>query len=186
MSEREESTPSKQEKTNKVRCIQVIHINKDSSITELINSINNFDQKLNSLASTEYMDKCLHKLVTEDIAKKMIDGLRDDISKQIKTEIDKVQMRKVKTKLAEQATETLELKNTHSDMQVKMEKLTNDNETLLIRNKDLQEQIRQKSDYLKRHDIELNDIEQYTRHNSIRLYGVNDLDRNELHRNPWI
>ena len=127
------------------------------------------------------MDRCLQKLVTEDIAKKMMDGLRDDISKQIKTEIDKVheQLKKIKTKLAEQATETLELRNTQSDMQVKMEKLTHDNKTLLTRNKELQEQIRQKSDYLKRHDIELNDIEQYTHRNSIRLYGVNDLDRND-------
>ena len=70
-------------------------------------------------------------------------------------------MRKVKAKLAEQATENLELKNTQSDRQVKMEKLTNDNKTLLTRNKELQEQIIQNGEYLKRHDIELNDIEQY-------------------------
>ena len=88
-------------------------------------------------------------------------------------------MRKVKAKLAEQATENLELKNTQSDRQVKMEKLTNDNETLLTRNKELQEQIIQNGEYLKRHDIELNDKEQYTCRNSIRLYGVNNIDRNK-------
>ena len=88
-------------------------------------------------------------------------------------------MRKVKAKLAEQATENLELKNTQSDRQVKMEKLTNDNKTLLTRNKELQEQIIQNGEYLKRHDIELNDIEQYTCRNSIRLYGVNNIDRNK-------
>ena len=88
-------------------------------------------------------------------------------------------MRKVKAKLAEQATENLELKNTQSDRQVKMEKLTNDNKTLLTRNKELQEQIIQNDEYLKRHDIELNDIEQYTCRNSIRLYGVNNIDRNK-------
>ena len=87
-------------------------------------------------------------------------------------------MRKVEAKLAVQATENLELKNTQSDRQVKMEKLTNDNETLLTRNKELQEQIIQNGEYLKRHDIELNDIEQYTCRNSIRLYGVNNIDRN--------
>ena len=59
-----------------------------------------------------------------------------------------------------------------------MEKLANDNETLLTRNKELQEQIIQNGEYLKRHDIELNDIEQYTCRNSIRLYGVNNIDRN--------
>ena len=54
----------------------------------------------------------------------MMGLLWDDISKQIKTEIDKVheQMKKVKTKLAEQVTETLELNNTQSDMQVKINK----------------------------------------------------------------
>lgn len=68
----------------------VTQITKDSSMAELISSMNIFHQKLNSLASKEYIDKCLQKIVTEDLVKKLIEDLKSDISKQIKSELDKV------------------------------------------------------------------------------------------------
>lgn len=111
----------------------------------------------------------------------MLDELRDEITKQIKSETDKVyeQIRKVKSKLSQQDAENVELKNVLSDTNVRVEKLEKENERLLKRNKELKDQIEQKNIHLKKHDSELNDIEQYTRRNSIRIYGINDSDRNE-------
>lgn len=163
----------------------VTQLTKESNITDLITTMNSFDQKLTSLASSlasrEYIENVLQKLVTQDVVKKMLKEVKDDISKHIKGEIGNVQkeLKTLQKKVEEQSAEITELNNNQSDMQTKIEKLTQDNGTLINRNKELKELVDQKEAHLKKHEKYLNDLEQYTRLNSVRIYGVNDTDKAE-------
>ena len=119
--------------------------------------------------------------MTQDVMKKIIKEVKDDISKHIKSEVDKVQqhIKTLQTKVEEQSAEILELKNNQSDMQIKIDELTDENATLTTYNLELKELVNQKDASLKKHDNSLNELEQYTRRNSVRIYGVSDQDKNE-------
>lgn len=107
----EEATSQKIEKQTKLDNL-VTQINKESSMTELINTMNSFDQKLNDLASKEYIEKSMKTLVTEDFVKTMVAELREEIARQLKADLDVVreEVGKRKSSLKEQIQETLWLK----------------------------------------------------------------------------
>lgn len=167
-------------------------LNKDSTMNDLISTMNSFDQKLSavasSLASREYIDKTLQKLVSQDLLKKAVREVKEDIVKQITSEIAKVNehvekvMSNIEARLDKQVAEILQLKNDQSDMQETINKLIEDNVTLTNRNKELKELVDQKQQNINRHSRELNDLQQYTRRNSIRIYGIEDTIRSEQSR----
>lgn len=163
----------------------ITHINKSSSISDLIASMNMFNSKLDKMVSTDYIDKALKKLVTEDFVKSKLNELRDeltaDIKHQIKSEVDKVndKLGSINLSLEQQATEIEGLKSAKSDMLTSLEKLRLENKTLKKENSDLKESLQQREIKLKAHEHDINDLEQYTRMNSVRIYGVDDRDRYE-------
>ena len=83
------------------------------------------------------------------------------------------QMRKVKAKLADQGTQILELKST-SDLQTVLTQTKGDDEALHRKNRELREIVDQKKATLTKQSKNINDIEQYTRRSSIRMYWLQD------------
>ena len=101
--------------------------------------------------------------------------MKQELAKQFKKEYDSVfeQMRKVKTTLSDQGTQILELKTT-SDLQSVLTQTKGDDEALHRKNRELREIVDQKEATLTKQSKNINDIEQYTRRSSIRMYGLQD------------
>lgn len=89
------------------------------------------------------------------------------------------QMRVLKTKLAEQATEITEMKNKISDLITSVNKTKEECVRLTKKNKDLKDRMEERESVISRQNVEINELEQYTRRNSIRIYGMNDENRFE-------
>ena len=154
-------------------------------MSDLISCMNTFSDKIDKMASMEYIDKALQKLVSEDFVKTKLNDLKQDLTKEIRHEIkskmDKVyeRFKSVKIKIVEQATEIEDLKAATSDLQTEVERSKAENEKLAKANNDLREAVKQREMTHKSHEKELNEIEQYTRRNSVRIYGVADSERFE-------
>lgn len=186
-SEKERDESAKGEKQTKLDSV-ITQITKESTTTELIAVVNTFNKRLDQLASKEYMDKCLQKLVTENFVKTKLKELKEEMTREIKTEIktefDKVyeRLRNVNTKLVEQATALEDLKSETSDLRVELNKVKAENSRLKTDNKDMKEVLTQRETKLRVNEKEINDLEQYTRRNSVRIYGINDQNRTESSR----
>ena len=70
--------------------------------------------------------------MSEDFVQRKLDELKQELAKQFKNEFDLVfeQMRTLKTALAEQGTEILELKKNTSDLQTALNQTKEDNDAL--------------------------------------------------------
>ena len=95
--------------------------------------------------------------------------------------MDKVyeKLKSVNTKIVEQATDIEDPKSETSDLQTVLGRSKAENEKLAKANKDLREAVKQREISHKSHEKELNELEQYTRRDSVRIYGVADSERFE-------
>lgn len=159
----------------------VLQLNKDSGISELIGYMNTINQKLNQLVSKDYLDKCLQKIITEECVQEKLDSLKKDITDQFKTELETAseQISNFKATLDNQDAEIVTLKNQISDMQTTLDQNKEETKNLRKKNQELRESLDQRETVLKKQDKDINDLEQYTRSNSIRIYGMRDDDRTE-------
>lgn len=182
--DKEKEDPKNTERQTKLDQI-ITQINKDSTPTELITLLTSFSQRLDQVASKDYLDKSLKRLVTEDFVRSKLNELKDEITSEIKAEMkseyDKIheKIKKVNTKLVEQATEVENLKSEASDLKEEIEKLKSENDRLKTKNEQISDTLAQREQKLQVNEKEINELEQYTRRNSLRIYGIHDNDRNE-------
>lgn len=71
------------------------------------------------------------------------------------------------------------LKNEAVGMQIDLDTIKKDNDKLKRENKDLVEKLSQMSQENKSNQYLINDLEQYSRRNSIRIYGLDDRNKQE-------
>lgn len=156
---------------------------KEPSIADMISVINAFDEKLSLMASKDYIEKSLSKLVSEKFVNDKLEKLKVELGIEIKTELDKVyeQLRSVKEKLHITGNEVEELKNSHSALSDEVEKVKVENEFIKQKNKALEELLVERENRIKVHGVMMNNMEQYTRRNSIRIYGIDDQQREETY-----
>lgn len=166
----------------------VTQITTESTPSELIALLNSFSQRLDQVASKDYLDKSLKRLVSEDFVRSKLDELKDEIMKEIKSEMrsefDKIneRIKNVNTKLVEQATEVENLKSESSDLKEEIEKLKSENDRLKTKNEEIADLLTQREQRILVNEKEINELEQYTRRNSLRIYGISDNDKNENSR----
>ncbi|XP_060565096.1 uncharacterized protein LOC132724279 [Ruditapes philippinarum] len=115
-------------------------------------------------------------MITEDLLGKKLKDLEKVIKLQVQKELDSIH-KEVKVvsdgvKSIEDVIETL--RNKVSDLEVKTDQLQEGNHQLLHKNKTLQEQIDEREVKVKSLGEKNNHLEQYTRCNSVRIYGVAD------------
>ena len=89
------------------------------------------------------------------------------------------QIGQMNTKIAGQTTEFEHLKSVTSNLEVQIETNKSENETLKALNKDLKDTIKQREVKMNYHGKELNILEQFTRRNSLRIYGMHDQNKFE-------
>lgn len=118
--------------------------------------------------------------MSKDFVNQKFESLKEDLSNEIKVELDKVyeQIRNAKETVKNSISEIEELKNSHSDMDVKVSRVENENKEIKKKTLELEELLHERETRLKSHEIMINNLEQYTRRNSIRIYGLPD-DKNE-------
>jgi uncharacterized coiled-coil DUF342 family protein len=154
-------------------------------LKKLMDIVTRLGKKVNNLASKEYienaLDARLEGLVIEDFVASSLKTLKKDLSDEIKKDMDKVyeQIRSVKSKIKEAHTEIEHLKISESEMKVKIQKVNEENEKLRNRNKELNEKITNNHDRVRYNEHQVNELEQYTRRNSIRIYEMDDTNKNE-------
>lgn len=140
-----------------------------------------FAEKLSKLASQEYIESKFKQVVTEEFLSTKLKDLEKEVKLQIKTEIDNVYKQvkdvKDKVKVIEGTVDTLQ--NKVSDMETAIEKMKDANKDLSTENNRMKQQLEEREVKLKSQSIELNNIEQYTRRNSVRIYGLDDQTPNE-------
>ena len=137
--------------------------------------------KLDKIASQEYIEREFKKLITQDILMEKLDVLKEEIKVNIKQEIKAVYeaVEKVKARMDKNESVTAELEGSMFQMQHDMEKMQRDNTKLMDENRRLHEKVKQVDYRVNVQSDELNNLEQYTRRNSIRIYGLDDPDRKE-------
>ncbi|XP_053403272.1 myosin-13-like [Mercenaria mercenaria] len=151
----------------------------------LMKIVTRLEEKVNELASKEYintaLDKRLEGLGSEKLFNDKLDVLKSDIGNDIKLEIDKVyeHVRSVKSRLKSSESEIEQLKNSKSDLREEVERVKGENDKLKERNKELNSKINYDHDRIKYSEFQLNELEKYTRRNSVRIYGLDDADKNE-------
>lgn len=64
-------------------------------------------------------------------------------------------------------------------MQIETKLVVNEKNVLVKKSKEQDEQIRNKNIQIKTKEKSIKDLEQYTRRNSVKMYGLYDKDKNE-------
>lgn len=153
----------------------------ETSIKDLIQLMNKFEHKISLLATKDYIDKSFKKTVTEKFVETCIEKLKSEITEKFKTEINEVQneLKQYKVQLLEQNKLIENVRNELSDCKIEQESLNE--EIRRVRNENLQ--LKTKIDEFNlqsRVNINhTNKLEQYTRNNSIRIYGLDDRNKYE-------
>ena len=85
----------------------------------------------------------------------------------------------METSIADLRLETETIRNKMSDVETHCETLSSHNEALKKENKLLNNKIEETVFSLKIKERDINDLEQYTRRNSVRVYGIHDTNKRE-------
>lgn len=156
---------------------------KDPDTPNLQVMLTSFENKLSSMASQDYFDTKFKEsenffLTQLDKAKKEIQSqiLRDikTVRKEVLLEVGELQKR-LDTVEKDQVND----KNTISDLIDKMENLEKENTSLKKSNKKLTTKLQEREAVQTSHANYLNDLEQYTRRNSVIIYGIDDRNPKE-------
>lgn len=120
-------------------------------------------------------------MVTEEFLTSKIETLKKELKVHFHQELEKVNERvqSVEQSNRQVQQEVEEVKNQLSDLDSTVEVMQSKNKKLEEENKELQEEITRMKYIQKKQEIQTNDLEQYTRKNNIRIYGLDDRDKNE-------
>ena len=119
-------------------------------------------------------------MITEDLTNKLF-KLREDLKKHFQEELEKVDHRvsELENKIKHNEKTITSLQNDNSDLRTKVEKLEEDYKKLKIEKDNMEEKVYETAQTVKLSEMHINEIEQYTRRNNIRIYGISDKKKDE-------
>ena len=129
-----------------------------------------------SAKEMEEVMKKLDSLASKDFINETISKLKVDISEQVREEVNKVQVvvRQIQYQVSELEKDMSGLKTDISGSETKISELEKAVEITQRENRGLREEVREREKQLRVQGAELNNLEQYTRRNNIRIYGIDD------------
>ena len=132
------------------------------------------------MVTPEYLEKEFKKMITDDLSKKLY-KIRDELKNYFQEELAKVDHRvaELDAKIKENETEILSLKNAKSDLGTQVNQLEKNYDKLKTEHDKLLEKVNETEQVVKINAMHINDMEQYTRRNNIRIYGVDDRNKHE-------
>ena len=132
------------------------------------------EQKLDKLVKTvekmatcEYIDSKLNELVTKEVLERSLEAVRVDIKNDVMKEVSSIQ-----TELDKLQGEFFYIKTTNEMLTKKMENLQKEK----VERQEQYDGMYYLNESLKRR---VGDMEQYTRIDNIKIFGIEDTDRNE-------
>jgi len=147
----------------------------------LDDTLKGFANQLSKLASQEYIEAKFKQMVTEDFLSTKLKELEKEVKSEFKKEIDAVHKHvsalQGRVEITEKTVEAL--RNKVSDMETSIEKVAAENILIKKDNEKMKEQLTEREIKLKFQAADINNLEQYTRRNSVRIYGVNDPEKKE-------
>lgn len=159
---------------------------KPVKLTEnLEETLKSFNDKLNKVASQEYIELKFRKLITTEFLNEKLDKFKneinEEITKRIREEVNSIsgQISEMRNTVCSVQTDIEKLKNQVSDLEESRERIENQNSRLKNKCHDLEEKFSELKDHIYLQSLTINELEQYTRKNSIRIYGMPDTSEKE-------
>jgi len=144
-------------------------------------TLKGFSETLKGLASQEYIESKFKEMVTEEFLSSKLQDLQNEVKTQFKKEIETVykQVATMKNRIetTEKTVDTLRSKV--SDMETAVERISAENTEIKKENERMREQLDEREVKLKVQGEEINSLEQYTRKNTVRIYGIDDRKKAE-------
>lgn len=149
------------------------------SLENLQQTLKSFEKKLSNMASQEYLETKFKK--TEDTLIERLDSVKVEIQQQIQKEVETIQQQMTDMQSNVEGMQLKQVENSTkiSDLETKVEHLKIENIRLTADNEKLFDLFNQRDDVLKQQDNRLNNLEQYSRRNSVRIYGIDDRNPKE-------
>ena len=141
--------------------------------------LKSFENKLSTMASQDYFDKKFKD--SETVLLKQLEKVKGEIQEQIQKDITEVrkEVRDLQAKVDSVHSEQSKDKILISDLSIKVDNLEKQNGNLKKSNQKLREALNERLMCQESHANRINDLEQYSRRNSIRIYGINDSNPSE-------
>ena len=137
--------------------------------------------KMDNMLTPEHLKTSLKKLITEDMLTTNLEKLRVDLKDNFKREIEKVHEKVSDLEVRYTASEKIvtELRNKVSDLETKVDNLEDENVNLKRDRDKILDRLEATEYAIKVNTTHTNDLEQYTRRNNIRIYGMEDRNKDE-------
>lgn len=154
---------------------------------ELHDILKAVSEKLSAFASKEFIESKFMELITEEVLIKKLKEVQGKIMSEMQKEVEKVrkEFMEVINKVKPQEAIIEELRNNMSDLETTTEDLRDQNVTLATTCRKLENTLIEREVKIKSLDKKNNDLEQYTRRNSVRIYGVEDYNKTETYYETW-
>jgi exosome complex exonuclease DIS3/RRP44 len=132
--------------------------------------------KLSTLASKDFIESKFKEIITEKILSKKLKEVQSAIKAEVQKELENVnkRLKEVMDTVKTQEVIIEELRNKVSDLETKTETLGKQNETTVNKCEKLKEILYEREAKINSLDRRNNDLEQYSRRNNIRIYGLKD------------
>lgn len=143
--------------------------------------LKSLEAKMNKLVTVEHLQKEFKKMITTEFLSSKLEALKAELKEHFDKELEKIYSR-IKSLERERDSakdETITIKNNISDMESKLHAIQDQNEKIKSENQKLTEKIDNLQGLFKSQEIQFNDLEQYTRRNNIRIYGLDDRKKDE-------
>ncbi|XP_045215208.2 uncharacterized protein LOC123565406 [Mercenaria mercenaria] len=144
-------------------------------------TLKNVSEKLNKLASQAFIESQLKEMVTEEFLSTKLKELEKEEKCQVKKELENVnkQVNDLKDRVTKAERSMFDLRNTVVDMEITMENMQTKTAHIVEENKRMREQLQESEIKLTVQSEQINNLEQYTRRNTVRLYGLEDQNKDE-------
>lgn len=152
---------------------------KEPEAPTLQTMLKSFENKLSSMASQDYFDNKFKE--TEIVLLTRLEKVKGEIQTQIQKDIEVVHsvVGELQKKVDSIHNDQIKDRNTISDFVIKMEDLEKENVKLKKSNERLKTTLQEREIVQASHANQLNDLEQYSRRNSVIIYGIDDRNSKE-------
>ena len=151
------------------------------SASDISAALNSLKEKLDRVASQEFVENQFKKMISEELLTKKLDNIKKEIATQILKEVKHINqtIEKIVERVEKLDDRTVELEGRVFDMGHSISKLEESNTKLEMDNSELRNRVSELKYAEQVRANELNELQQYTRRNSIRIYGIDDPDKSE-------
>ena len=143
---------------------------------ELLTLIQSLERKVQALPTKEFK-----KVVTNEVLTETVNAMKEELKQKFSADLSAAYnyIKTVESKQEKTSKQVEYLRSEISDMETKMSDLEVENESLRVTNDQLVDRLNQSNAVIKANEVCINNLEQYSRVNNIRIYGIDDKKKNE-------